>query len=270
MAAVLIGIILIGYLTAAVFYVAGLYDIRWERWATTGAVAGWWAQTAWLIVNGVATRTFPAVTLYDWVAFFVWLTAGFYLWGGRRIFPRHVGGFLFPILFLLWLVSQTLAQREAPVPGVGRDAWLALHITLATASYGAFLLSAVFGIMYIEKERELKEKRVRVFYYQLPPLDLMDTYGARLITLGVPLLMAAMSLGAIGAKGLWGYYWSWTPKETWSFFTWLIYVLYLLLRWMAGWRGHRAAVFSMAAFLLVVVNFFGINLLFHGVHDYNF
>ncbi|MDA8194107.1 MAG: cytochrome c biogenesis protein CcsA [Thermaerobacter sp.] len=270
MGAVLISVALLGYFAASVLYVAGLYDRQWEKWANIGMLAGFASQTAWLIGVSWTTRAFPALTLYEWVAFFVWLTVGLYVIGWRRLFPRHVGGFLFPILFVVWLLSQTLSQRVGTVPASLTAPWLGVHIVLATAGYVAFLFSAVFGIMYIEKERELKEKRARLFYYQLPPLDLMDVYGARLIMVGVPLLAAAMVMGAVWAKTAWGSYWSWNAKELWSLITLAVYLGYLLARWFGGWRGHRAAVLAMSAFLLVLVNIFAVNLLFHGVHDYNF
>ncbi|MDP6433555.1 MAG: cytochrome c biogenesis protein CcsA, partial [Candidatus Scalindua sp.] len=33
----------------------------------------------------------------------------------------------------------------------------------------------------------------------------------------------------IWAKGAWGTYWGWDPKETWSLISWLVYLSYLHL-----------------------------------------
>lgn len=261
---------LIGYLTASVFYVVGLYEVRWSRWATTGAVVGFISQTVWLGAMLWKTHVLPVVTLYDWVAFFVWISVGFYLVGGRRVFPTHVGGFLFPILFVVWLLSQFLSTRFPTLSRNLRGAWLDLHIILTTAGDVAFLLAAVFGIMYIEKERELKEKRVRLFYYQLPPLELMDVYGARLVWIGLPLLLVGLAAGAVWGKAVWGHYWTGSAKDWWSLSTLVVYLGYLTARAWTGWRGHRAAVYAMTAFLFVLFNIFGINLLVHSTHNYNF
>ncbi|PSR34822.1 MAG: cytochrome C assembly protein [Sulfobacillus benefaciens] len=254
----------VGYLMASVLYVGALYEGRRERWGRYGVLAGWAAQTIFLITDAITTHGLPVATLYDWMSFFVWLMISLFLVIQLRRNYTHIGSFLVPIVFLLWLVSQFLAHHNKGTALSATGAWLGLHIVLATASYAAFLFAAVFGIMYTEKERELKNKRVRLFYYQLPPLDEMDEVGSHLVMLGVPLLAVALVLGAYVAKSVSGYYWTWTAKEIWSLVIWLVYAGYLTLRWVAGWRGHRAAVYVMLAFLLVIINFWGINTLFPG------
>lgn len=266
---ILMGLTGAGYLWAAVLSVAAFYDLRRMRWAEYGGVVGWLAQTGWLVARGVASHGFPFVTLYDWMGFFVWASVFVYGLVSRWNAWRIAGGFLFPIMFVVWLVSQTLNHRLGPLPTGLSGPWLDVHIALATLGDVSFLLSAIFGIMYIEKERELKQKNVRVFYYRLPPLGELDQWSARLIGWGWPLLTLAMVTGAIWAKMVWGQYWSWSPKEVWSLLTWAVYAGYLAARWGLGWRGRRAAYFSMLAFLAVLVNFWAINLWFHGPHNYN-
>lgn len=267
-ASLLLIITFIGYSVSAVLYVVALYNERWERWARQVVLAGWLAQTVYLGRLAEILGTVPIFSLYQWLAWFVWIMVGLFLVIQRRRPYAQIGSFLIPIVALLWIGSQFVAHHiGAPAPSflVG---WLGLHIILATASYAMFLLAAIFGIMYMEKERELKKKKVRLFYYQLPPLEEMDLILSRLIMLGVPLLTVAMVLGAQAAKIVWGSYWTWTAKETWSFMIWGVYLVYLGLRWGAGWRGHRTAVYAMVAFLLVLFNFIGVNLLFGGSGGY--
>lgn len=254
----------IGYLVASILYVGALYEGRREPWARASVYLGWLAQTAFLLREAMIVGAIPVFSLYQWMAWFVWLMTGSFLVIQHRRQYAQVGSFLIPIVFLLWLGSQFLGHK-APTRGPPFLAgWLGLHIALATAGYVAFLLAAIFGIMYMEKERELKRKKIRLFYYQLPPLEDMDLIGSRLILLGLPLLTVAMYLGAQTAHLVWGSYWTWTAKEIWSFMTWLVYLVYLCLRWLAGWRGHRSAIYAMLAFVLVIFNFIGVNLLFPG------
>ena len=253
-----------GYLGASVLYVGALYEGRRERWGRYGVVAGWAAQTIFLTKDAITTHGLPAATLYDWMSFFVWVMISLLLVIQIRRSYTHIGSFLVPIVFLLWLMSQFLAHHSQGTAVSVAGAWLGLHIVLATASYATFLLAAVYGIMYTEKERELKNKKVRLFYYQLPPLEKMDEVGSHLVMLGVPLLAVALFIGGYAATSVWGDHWTWTAKEIWSLIIWLVYAGYLALRWVAGWRGHRAAVYVMVAFLLVIINFWGINSLFPG------
>ncbi|MDH4029098.1 MAG: cytochrome c biogenesis protein CcsA, partial [Nitrospirota bacterium] len=75
-----------------------------------------------------------------------------------------------------------------------------------------------------------------------------------------------MITGVIWANSAWGTYWRWDPKEVWSLITWLIYALVLHLRHTAGWRGRKAAMLSIAGFVIVIFAFFGVTLFLKGLH----
>jgi cytochrome c-type biogenesis protein CcsB len=91
----------------------------------------------------------------------------------------------------------------------------------------------------------------------------------RALTIGFPLLTLGIITGSVWAQYAWGSYWSWDPKETWSLITWLIYAAVLHARLTVGWRGRKAAWFSIFGFLAVLFTFLGVNLLLSGLHSYN-
>ena len=74
--------------------------------------------------------------------------------------------------------------------------------------------------------------------------------------------------GAIWARGAWGRYWGWDPKEVWSFVIWVVYAAYLHARSTRGWEGNRAAYLAIAGYACVLVNFGGVNVLVPGLHSY--
>ena len=57
-------------------------------------------------------------------------------------------------------------------------------------------------------------------------------------------------------------------KETWSLIVWLIYGAYIHARMTRGWEGHRAAVYAIFGFLMVIFCFWGVNFLLSGLHAY--
>ena len=77
-----------------------------------------------------------------------------------------------------------------------------------------------------------------------------------------------MIIGAIWADQAWGAYWSWDPKETWAFVTWLIYVVYLHLRIRRELPGKTAAVVAVIGFVCVIFTYLGVNYLLPGLHSY--
>jgi ABC-type transport system involved in cytochrome c biogenesis permease subunit len=78
------------------------------------------------------------------------------------------------------------------------------------------------------------------------------------------LLTLGVLVGSIWARTAWGSHWQWDPKQIWTLAAWLLYALLLHQRLAIGWRGHKAAWFSILAFLFlllcIVVNRFSTTL----------
>ncbi|MGC9503667.1 c-type cytochrome biogenesis protein CcsB [Baaleninema sp.] len=98
--------------------------------------------------------------------------------------------------------------------------------------------------------------------------DTLDNVSYRIIGLGFPLLTIGIIAGAVWANEAWGTYWSWDPKETWAFITWLVFAAYLHARITRGWQGRRPAMLASAGFVVVWVCYLGVNLLGKGLHSY--
>jgi cytochrome c-type biogenesis protein CcsB len=98
----------------------------------------------------------------------------------------------------------------------------------------------------------------------------LDNLSYRILGIGFPLLTIGILSGAVWANEAWGSYWSWDPKETWAFATWLVFAIYLHLRISKGWRGKKPAILAAFGFVTVWVCFLGVNLLGEGLHSYGF
>jgi cytochrome c-type biogenesis protein CcsB len=103
---------------------------------------------------------------------------------------------------------------------------------------------------------------------RLPTLKAMDVFNFRIVGVGFPLLTIGIIFGAVWAATAWGRPWGFDPKETWSAITWLIYAIYLHVRYLAGWSGKRAAIVAVVGFLAVMFTYLGVNYLLPGLHSY--
>jgi cytochrome c-type biogenesis protein CcsB len=97
--------------------------------------------------------------------------------------------------------------------------------------------------------------------------DTLDNISYRVIGLGFPLLTIGIIAGGVWANEAWGSYWSWDPKETWAFITWLVFAAYLHSRITRGWQGRKPAILAIG-FVVVWVCYLGVNLLGQGLHSY--
>jgi cytochrome c-type biogenesis protein CcsB len=98
--------------------------------------------------------------------------------------------------------------------------------------------------------------------------DTLDNISYRVIGLGFPLLTIGIIAGGVWANEAWGSYWSWDPKETWAFITWLVFAAYLHARITRGWQGRKPAILAAIGFVVVWVCYLGVNLLGKGLHSY--
>ena len=103
---------------------------------------------------------------------------------------------------------------------------------------------------------------------KLPPSDKLDQLAYRMTAFAFPIWTFAIIAGALWAQEAWGRYWGWDPKETGSFFTWVLYAGYLHARSTRGWRGVRAAWLGVAAFIALAVTYYAVNLFVVGLHSY--
>ena len=123
--------------------------------------------------------------------------------------------------------------------------WLAIHVLIVTASYGAGALAwglsnvslalYAFGHYRDADEKQTQGKPAR----RRPPkaCSVLAGYTYRAVQLAVLLLAAGTITGAIWADFAWGRYWGWDPKEVWALVTLLVYMVILHGRW--GRLGRR-------------------------------
>ncbi len=101
-------------------------------------------------------------------------------------------------------------------------------------------------------------------------LQFLDNLSYRTIGIGFCFLTLGILSGAVWANETWGNYWSWDPKETWAFITWLTFASYLHSRLIGGWTGSKPAWIASFGFVIVWVCYLGVNLLGQGLHSYGF
>lgn len=178
----------------------------------------------------------------------------------RRRLPV-LGVFILPIIFIAMVVALRSPTGTA-VPELPRgldSRWLAAHIPVMFVAYAAFGHAFAVGLAYLLQESQLKSKNPTRLAFRLPPLDELDRLINRIIAWAFPMLTVGLLLGARWAFDAWGRYWAWDAKETAALVTWLVYLGFLVLRTVGGWRGRKTAYLSLAGFAVVMFTYVGAN-----------
>jgi ABC-type uncharacterized transport system permease subunit len=238
---------------AATLYALGLLHsvlvmVRRKTYAFDAALA---AFRVAVILHGVAIVEKAAASgrivenFYQTLSLCAFLVALVFLLVEWRYKFTSTSVALFPLVFVMTLVSA----MERPVatwpdPGV-RGVWLVIHIVLVLAAYAALLLTAVASVAYLIQERRLKTKQASALLERLPPLATLDNLISGSLGLGFAFMTLGVVIGILWAFIESGTSWIGDAKIHLSLFTWGLLVVMMFLRASAGWRGRKAAVLSL-------------------------
>lgn len=155
-----------------------------------------------------------------------------------------------------------------PLMPVLHSYWLSIHVSVITASYGFLGLCALLGIFvlvlmcFLKKDASLSQNILRNITEATRINEMAMIFGLCLLTVG-------NFLGAIWANESWGRYWSWDSKETWALISILVYAAILHLRMIPKYANQFIfALWSMFAYWVIIMTYFGVNYFLVGMHSY--
>jgi cytochrome c-type biogenesis protein CcsB len=223
-------------------------------------------HTAGIIIRWYISGRAPWSNGYESVIYVAWaaMLAGILL--GRK-YPMVIATAAFLTGISLFVAHLNWMNPEiTPLVPVLKSYWLTIHVSIITASYGFFGLSAFLGILVlvlIVIRRTSNEGKVNQFIDQLTTINEMS------VTIGLYFLTIGTFLGGVWANESWGRYWGWDPKETWALITIMIYSFIAHMRLIPSLKGiynyNMASVFGFAS---VLMTYFGVNYFLAGLHSY--
>ncbi|MDH3348700.1 MAG: c-type cytochrome biogenesis protein CcsB [Desulfobulbaceae bacterium] len=225
-------------------------------------------HTLHIIMRCIEAGHTPITNQHETVSFFAWSVAWGYLSFRWRYTVKNFGTFVSLLTFILMIISFSSIKEIEPLVPALQSWWLPIHAFIAIIADGFLALGFIGGTMYLLQERELKKKRFGLFYYRLPSLDALDNLNNHCLTIGFPLLTLGIITGSVWAKQAWGNYWQWDPKEVGALITWFLYAALVHQRFTVGWRGRRAAIMTIIAFISVLFTMWGVTNFVGGLHTY--
>lgn len=255
------------YLLTAFTYGAHLLARRAAlRHVGLGLMAGAFAMHAAALAVRAGTLGYASLLPFqEALSLIACVAVGLYLAISVRTDFSVVGAIAAPVAFLFSLSAWFFETGSEAGPAALRSVWLPAHVVPAFVGYATFTVAFCLSVTYIVQERQLKARRKGDLFRRLPPLETLDRLNYRFVNWGFALFTIALLTGSLLAKETWGSMWSWEPVQVWSVTTWLLYALLVQARTL-GWRGRRAALLTVVAFVLLVASFAGLNLVFPGKH----
>ncbi len=218
----------------------------------------WVLQTIFLLLYMVKTGRFPVLTIFEGLYFYAWVLITLSL-GINHLLRMDFIVFFTNILGFIVLAIHIFAPVQYESHLIGQkliSELLLIHITMAILSYGAFSLSFVFSLLYLIQYDLLKRKKWGKRLLRLADLHRLESLSFMLAVIGVPILILSLILGLQWAFiKILGFTW-YDSKVIGSFVVLIAYSIYLYLRIGKNVAGKSLALWNVASFLIVLINFF--------------
>ncbi|MEI7814345.1 MAG: cytochrome c biogenesis protein CcsA [Coriobacteriia bacterium] len=256
------------YAVSTVLVVVGVVfsNSRFTSWSVIAAAIGAVLQTVSFGVRWVRLGHGPYLGFYEVAGSLVLFAVATFVvvaWRNPRLAPAGIG--IMPVALLL-LGGSMLAQGEVvEMTAKLTSWWLILHVAFANLAFGAFVVSFGCAIVYLVRARSVDGKWAKRFE-KLPVQEVLENLTVRFALLGFLFWGIMIATGSIWANEAWGRYWGWDPIETWCLVVWIIYAVYLHVRFTLKWTGVRLAWFAIIAMPLSLFALVGIPLVFNTPH----
>lgn len=211
--------------------------------------------------RGYVSNHLPLSNGFETMQFMAWCSALLTFILQRKFSMALPFGYLLCGLTLMVSMLGEANPQITQLMPVLSSPLLSIHVVVIMIAYSllAFIMmngATAIVLYYSKKECHVQIERLQV-------ISKIILYPA------VFLLTTGIFVGAVWANISWGRYWGWDPKEVWALITMLVYALALHPLSLPLFRKPMFFhIFSVAAFLTVLITYFGVNFLLGGMHSY--
>lgn len=213
-------------------------------------IIGWAAILTFTISLWVSLERPPFRTLAEtrlWYGVFI-STIGIVLYYRWKL-PLMLGYTILMALLFLFLNYLNPDTFDKTLMPALQSPWFIPHVVVYIVGYAFLGFSSLIGVWGLYQ------------HYHGKDTDKVMLMADNIVYIGFAFLTFGLLFGALWAKEAWGHYWTWDPKETWAFLTWLAYLLYIHYR-IRKRQSHKTALWIVAlAFVVLLICWFGINYL---------
>jgi ABC-type uncharacterized transport system permease subunit len=242
----------------------GKQRFRTEKAIYGCILAGFLALTGFLYFRGEMIGRCPLSNLSEVLIFLSWASVGFYFAAGSVFRLSLLGAFTSPLAFVLLGAAMLFpgAWTAQPMLGDGSRFWPELHAAVSIIAYGAFAIAGLAGVMLMQQERLLKQRKLARAWMQFPAITELSEAIHRLVQIGFWLLtvglFAGFQMGNLGAH---------TLTIGWAVGVWILYAGILIAVHQRKLSGKKIAHLATAAFIIALTALWGLGAITGKLHQ---
>ncbi len=217
--------------------------------------------TITISMHWIVSGHVPLSNGYETMQFMAWCSLLFAFFLRKRVLFIPFGFMVCGLTLLVSVMGESNPQITQLIP-VLSSPLLSIHVAFIMVAYSLFAFIMLNGIaaliiqLFKKPSGEQQIERLQVIS------NIMLYPALFCLTIGI-------FVGAVWANVSWGRYWGWDPKEVWALITILIYSFALHTESLPVFRRPFVFhVFTILAFLSVLITYFGVNFILGGIHSY--
>ena len=203
----------------------------------------------WQIIltsHGLQLGVFPVASTVAFTGAIVVLLSSLYRpfeWISALVYPFAA----LTIPAMLWVNTGYIAHPLAH--GLG------MHVLFSILAYAVLAIAACQAVLLWVQDRQLKSGHIRGVMRVFPPIQVMESMLFEAIWLGQILLTVAILSGFLYVDNLFAQ--NLAHKSVLTLVSWVVFSVLLTGRYLRGWRGRTAIRFTLSGFAVLLVAFFG-------------
>ena len=221
---------------------------------TTGMLIGLLVIHAIEIISRlIALNAIPLSTTHDAFSFLAWSILFVYMILELSLKNKGSGLFILSVAFVFELVSSFNVNWTPETNPLLKDPTFAIHASVSIMGYTALVLSALYALMYILQNRNIKKRNLGKLFMQLPAITYLEKMSTRSALIGIILLGIGILEGHLVANDVMGSFWQNDIKVIVIDSIWIIYLIGYSVSRLMKWRGLYMAYFSIIGFLVLIL-----------------
>ncbi|MBS0000536.1 MAG: cytochrome c biogenesis protein CcsA [Cyclobacteriaceae bacterium] len=221
---------------------------------TTGLLIGLlFIHAVEIISRLVALNAIPLSTTHDAFSFLAFSILFVYMILELSLKNKGSGLFILSFAFIFELVSSFNVSWTLETNPLLKDPSFAIHASVSIMGYTALALSALYALMYILQNRNIKKRNLGKLFMQLPAISYLEKMSARSVFIGIILLGIGILQGHLEAYDVMGSFWQNDIKVIVIDTIWIIYLIGYSASRLMRWRGIYMAYFSIFGFLVLIL-----------------
>lgn len=199
----------------------------------------------YLLFNGYTLQFSLTIS----ISLIAWISASALLLTSINKHTEMLGIFIFPIAVIATLLP--FAQPETqPI-----ELALGAHILLSIIAYSIMGLAAAQAVLYSAQEKRFRQKKLTSLFKALPPLQIMEKTLVQLVLMGFVALSFALMTGGFFIEDMFAQHL--IHKTFFAILSWIVYAVFIWGHFKRGWRGQKAARYTLWAYILLLLSYIG-------------